>query len=433
VTVAQPRFTPAVGQELGFRPGAPTSLAETGLDIGILAPLALKLIYYATNIDERSIGRRLALAHSVTTELLQFLRREGLCEVTGGVEGALGASRYALTGRGMERAVEALDVSGYVGPAPVPLEAYVEQVRRQSVFDAVISPDQIERGLAHLVLAPGTRDLIGQAITSKRAALLYGKSGNGKTSAALGVAQAVEGEILIPHAIEVMREIVQLYDASVHTVVEPAGLSRTNGAALVDQRWLVIKRPTVFAAGELAKNQLDLMLDEVHKTYAAPIQLKANGGVLIVDDFGRQRLDAAYLLNRWITPLEQSIDYLALHSGARFEVPFDTIPVFVSNRAPEELADDAFLRRIRYKIEVTSPDEAQFAEIMRRECRRLGVAYREEAARHLVEEHFRGKRELRGCHPRDVVETIADAARYKGLEPDLTPAAIDAACRDCLT
>ena len=409
-------------------PPAPSSIAETGLDIGILVPLALKTIYFANYMEETALGEQMALPFSVTNQLLKFLQQQQLCEVTGGAQRSIGKYRYALTSRGVERATEALEVSGYVGPAPVPLADYIEQVKRQSIEYVDISPDDIERGLEHLVLPDETRQLIGQAVTSKRATLIYGASGNGKTSAALGLAKALRDEILIPHAIEVAREIVQLYDAAAHVAVQrPPSAAVASGVP--DRRWLVIQRPTVFVAGELAATHLDLILDQVHKTYDAPVQMKANGGLLIIDDFGRQRLDADYLLNRWVTPLERGVDHLTLHSGARFEVPFDVVPIFVSNRPPAELADDAFLRRIRYKIEMPSPDDALFAEILKRECARNDVAYNDEEASYLITSYFRARsQELRGCHPRDLVEMIADAAGYRGTERALTHSTIDDAC-----
>ncbi len=416
-----------------WRP-TPNSIAETGLDISTLAPLALKTIYFASNIDEATICGRMALPLTVITELLHFLRREGLCEVTGGSEAAFGGSRYALTAKGMERTVEALAASGYVGPAPIALPAYIEQVRRQSVLDIAITREDIEKSAAHLVLRPETRDLVGQAITSKKATLIYGASGNGKTSLALGLEHALHGEILIPYAVEVMHEIIRVYDPSIHRAVADPPRVESAGRSPSDRRWAVSKRPVVFAAGELAATQLELSLDEVHKTYEAPIQVKANGGLLIIDDFGRQRLDAAYLLNRWITPLERGIDYLSLHSGARFEVPFDAIAVFASNRPPSELADDAFLRRIRYKVEIPPPDVPLFMEILKQECARNDVLYEESAATYLIEAYYhRNGRALCGCHPRDIVEMIADTARYQGQQQALTRSTIDRACAQYFT
>ena len=412
------------------RPLAPGSVAGTGLDMSVLTDLVLKTLYFASNIEGFEIAKRLGLSMTVTTDVLGFLRRERLCETTGGTGRSEGTLRFVLSSAGIERALAALAMSGYVGPAPVPLQAYNDQVRKQSIHNVELPRQKIEGSLSHLVLPQRTLDLIGQAVSSKRATIIYGASGNGKTSAAVGLARALPGHILIPYAIEVMREIIQVYDPSTHEAVDAADGGESAGSAKPDRRWVVIKRPTVFAAGELAANHLELMLDEVHKRYEAPIQMKANGGFLIIDDFGRQHLDAVYLLNRWVTPLERQIDYLSLNTGARFEVPFDTIPVFVSNKPPAELADDAFLRRIRYKVEIPGPDSSLFIEILKRECERNSVAYDEAAANHFMDAYSsNGLRDMRGCHPRDIVETIADGARYQGAERALTPSTIDEACK----
>jgi predicted ATPase with chaperone activity len=396
--------------------------------MGVLADLALKTLYFASNIDGTDLAKRLALSLSATTELLDFLRRERLCEMMGGTGRSVAAVRSSLTSKGIERAVAALATSGYVGPAPVPFQAYIDQVRRQTIHSVELPRQVIEESLSHLVLPQRTLDLIGQAFSSKRATLLYGASGNGKTSAAEGLGRALPGHILIPYAVEVMRETIQVYDPSAHHAVDGSDSGQSAGRGRPDRRWAVINRPAVFAAGELAASHLELMLDQVHKTYEAPIQMKANGGLLVVDDFGRQRLEATYLLNRWVTPLERQVDHLSLHSGARFEVPFDVIPVFVSNQPPTELADDAFLRRIRYKVEIPGPDAPMFLEILKRECQRNNVSYDEDAATYLINKYFGERiRELRGCHPRDFVEAIADAARYQGGERVLTPSTIDEA------
>ena len=413
-----------------LRPRAPTSLHESGLDIGILTPLALKILHHSGHMSERAIAGRLGLGLPIVTELLKFLLKENLCEVTGGQGETIGGSQYTLTTKGLERATTALATSGYVGPAPIPVADYIAQVKKQSVQGIDFDREKVEGSLSHLVLSDETRELIGQALSSKQSFLLYGASGNGKTSAAIGLRDATPGEIIIPYAIQFMREIIQIFDASAHELVELPGDKRDESGALLDGRWVVIKRPVLLVAGELAANQLELMLDDVHKTYDAPVQMKANGGILIIDDFGRQQLDAAYLLNRWVTPLERQIDYLSLHSGARLEIPFDVIPIFVSNRKPAELADEAFLRRIRYKIEITSPDRGQFIEILRRECEAHGIAYNDSAAEYLLEhEYGNGRREMRGCHPRDLVDAIADAAEYQGTESAFTHVTVKQAAR----
>jgi hypothetical protein len=279
-------------------------------------------------------------------------------------------------------------MSGYVGPAPVPLDTYFGYVRDQSIMKVGLSRERIETALSALVLDQRTVDLIGQAISSKRAFLIFGASGNGKSAAADCLRSVLPGNILIPRAVQVMHQVIQVFDPSSHEIVGEPG-ARTAGGRMSDQRWILIKRPVVFAAGELAASHLELVLDEVHKTYEAPIQMKANGGLLVIDDFGRQQLDAAYLLNRWIVPLEKGIDNLSLHNGARFQVPFDVIPMFITNRRPAELADDAFLRRIRYKVEISGPDAERFIEILKRECQKNNLDYRQAAARHLIDKYFK--------------------------------------------
>lgn len=410
------------------QPAAPSSIAEVGLDLGFLADLALKTLRFAGNIEGGELSDRLAISLNVTAEILGFLRRERLCEVTGGSGLSPATFRYSLTTAGSERATAALALNGYVGPAPVPLSAYIDRVKEQSIQNVDLLRSEIEESLSNLVLAQQTIDLIGQAISSKRAVLLFGASGNGKSTAADGLKRALPGHILIPHAVEVMHQVIQVFDPSTHEPVESTRALR-RGSRLADQRWIVIKRPAVFAAGELAASHLELILEDLHKTYEAPIQMKANGGLLVIDDFGRQRLDAAYLLNRWIVPLEKGIDTLSLHNGARFQVPFDALPLFITNRPPAELADDAFLRRIRYKVEIPSPGPDLFIEILQRECQRNDVAYDEAAAHYLLNEYFdKPARGMRGCHPRDIVEGIAAAARYQGAERTLSPSTIDYAC-----
>jgi predicted ATPase with chaperone activity len=408
------------------QPEAPSTVEELGLGWGLLGDLVLKTFYSAGNVTAQEIADRLALALPPTVKIIESLRRERLCEALGGDTQSPGRFRYTLTAAGLDRAKLALAQSGYAGPAPVPLREYVECIRRQSIHKAVPSRQQIEGSLARLVLGQQTVDLIGQALTSQRAMILYGASGNGKSTIAECLGRALPGHILIPHAIEVMNQVIQVYDPATHQAV---GMEKANGSGERDRRWLAIERPRVFAAGELAASHLELIRDDVNNTYEAPIQMKANGGLLVIDDFGRQRLDAAYLLNRWIVPLERAIDNLSLHNGARFQVPFDVIPVFLTNKRPAELADEAFLRRIRYKIEVPSPTTDHFVEILERECQRNEVAYDEAAIQHLIDEYFKKhRRQMRGCHPRDIVEAISDAASYQGTERALTPSTIRNAC-----
>ena len=396
-------------------PAAPKTVADLGLDPGLVASLALKCVYFSGNATADDIASHMTLPLGPTLEILDFLRRERLCEILGSESKGLGGYRYSLTAAGLERASSALSQSGYAGPTPVPLSAYVDCVEQQSVRDLHITRDDVESCLAPLVLGQNTINLIGQAVTSERAVLLYGESGNGKSTVADCLHAALKGQILIPYAVEVMRQVIQLYDPAVHKLVQPGPAENAAGRGEVDMRWLRVGRPVVAAAGELAANHLELILDEVSRTYEAPIQMKANGGLLVIDDFGRQHLDAAYLLNRWIVPLEDGLDTLTLSNGARFLVPFDVIPMFLTNKSPRDLADDAFLRRIRYKIEIPGPTTEMFIEIIKRECQRNDVTWDDGAIEHLVDSYFiKPNREMCGCHPRDLIEAIADAAEYQG-------------------
>ncbi|HET8944638.1 MAG TPA: ATP-binding protein [Dehalococcoidia bacterium] len=410
------------------QPAAPASLAELGLDLGFVSDLTLKTLYFGGNISGADLCERLALPVNVVGEITTFLRRERLCEVTGGTGISAATLNYALADAGIERATAALQMSGYVGPAPVPLETYFEYVHKQSIANITITREDIESALAPLVFDQRTVDLMGQAISSKRAFLVHGPSGNGKSAAADLLAQVLPGYILIPHAVQVMHQVIQVYDPSSHQAVSGPNPRNSTGQ-LADQRWVAIRRPAVFAAGELAASHLELVLDEVHKTYEAPIQMKANGGLRVIDDFGRQHLDAAYLINRWIVPLEKGVDNLSLHNGGRFQVPFDVIPMFITNKHPSELADDAFLRRIRYKVHVPGPDDERFMEILRRECERQDVEYHQSAAQYLIKNYFKKpEREMRGSQPRDLVEAIEAAASYQGTARALTNSNIDEAC-----
>ena len=410
--------------ELGIPP-APLSVEETGLEPGLLVDLALKTVYFAGNPSGAEVAERMALPLAVVQEILAFLRREHLCEVTGGSGTSPSTFLYALTGEGVSRVSKVLELGGYVGPAPVPLPDYIQQVEHQSIGREVLTPEDIESSLSHLVFSADTLDRLGRAVSSGKPTLFFGPSGNGKTAAAEGLRKVLQGNIIIPYAVEVQRQIVRLYDPSCHEAVEAA---TRRSPSVADRRWLVIRRPAVFAAGELAGGHLELSLDPVQKTYEAPIQMKANGGFLVIDDFGRQKLQASYLLSRWIVPLEQGVDTLTLHTGVRLRVPFDVIPIFVTNLAPEKLADEAFLRRIRYKVEIPNPTTEEFLEILRQECQRYEVAHREDGAQHLVDRYYvKTGREMRGCQPRDIVEAIADAAGYRGSPRVLSPEAVDQA------
>jgi MoxR-like ATPase len=371
------------------------------------------------------------ISSSATQELMQTITQDGLASVLGA--DATGTNYvYLLTAKGLTRAEAALARSGYVGPAPVPLAAYVARVQLQTLADVALSKRQVEHALAPLVLPKDEIARIGRAASSRKSILIHGPSGNGKTTVVRAIGDAIGGAMHIPYAIEMMGQIVHLYDPSKHELLDgdPPHLAEGTVPRRSDSRWVRIRRPVVWAGGELTRDSLELMYDEHTKVYEAPLQLKANGGTLIIDDFGRQQMPAVALLNRWIGALEGGVDHLTLHTGQTIDVPFDVLVLFSTNLSPHQLADDAFLRRIRYKVELPNPTPADFHTIFQRECERAGIDFSHAAVTHLLDRWYaRHDRELRGCHPRDIVDAIVDSAAYDGQTPRLTSATIDEACK----
>ena len=407
----------------------PLTVEETGLEMGFLADLTLKAFYYTGRATAGHLGATLALSQPVMQDVLTFLSRDNQCEVTGSEGHGLANYRYSITGRGMERTAAAFERNAYLGPAPVPLADYIRQVRRQSVSQVRFDRAAVERALDGLVLSPDTQRRIGRAIASGRPTLIYGASGNGKSTVARCLGEALSGQVLIPHALEVYGHVVRLFDPSKHRLVEDVSEGEDNRRRR-DRRWQIATRPAVLVGGELTRHSLEIVFDERSKVYEAPLQLKANGGILIIDDFGRQQMPAVELLNRWIVALEGGVDHLSLHTGQTIEVPFDVIPLFSTNLPPEHLADEAFLRRIRYKVEIPDPSRQEFRAIFGRVCKENDVEADEAVVDYLLAHWYdRLGHQLRGCHPRDLVEAVVDAARYEGGRAVLSPETADEACR----
>jgi len=428
-----PRQAPFVPQ--------PQTIEETGLDFGLLLDLCIKTMYYIGRPRARLIAAQLGLTFHIVQEILTFLKREQLCEVVGSAGLGEQNYQYALTGKGADKAEEVLTRSRYVGPAPVPFQTYLEFLGRQSVKRLGVTREDVERVLSTLVLSERTLRSIGPAVNSGQAILLYGGSGNGKSTMAKAIGEMLDGEILVPYAIEINGQIIKVFDARTHQELEgglplerrfdedpnnalPNGLERRR-----DRRWALIRRPVVMAGGELTLRDLELRYDPVSKLYAAPLQVKANGGVLVIDDFGRQLVQPRELLNRWIVPMDKGTDHLTLQTGESIEVPFDVLLIFSTNLPPAQLGDEAFFRRIRHKIDIPNPTREEFLLILERVCRERDIPFSQEEASYLVEHHYgETGRPLRGCHPRDLVELMEDIARYRGRVPALDPDLIDLAC-----
>ncbi len=423
-------------------PTQPNSIEETGLGKGFLTDLVLKVIYFQGSITGQRLEETIKLPFlNVIDKILDFLKLEEYVDITGAEGGFSERSfQYVITNRGRAKVQEVLDRNQYAGPAPVPLQNYIEMVKQQQIGDIVVDQAAIRDAFKHLVVNDRMLDKIGPAANSARSLFLYGPPGNGKTTIAEGIAHLLSGHVLIPYTVEIDGQIIKIFDPLNHKVivqneVTPLEAAGPFGAApqttdnTPDARWIVCKRPQVVVGGELILEQLELIFDPIAKIYEAPFQLKANGGLFLIDDFGRQKCRPQDLLNRWIVPLEKRIDYLALQTGKKLAVPFDVLIVFSTNLSPKDLVDDAFLRRIRHKIEVPNPSPNEFREIFKLVCKAKKIPYSDEGLRYLIQEHYmKTGRELRSCHPRDLCDQVLDEAKYRGMPPSLNKDLIDRAC-----
>ncbi len=367
-------------------------------------------------------------------DLLLTLQQRKMVEVRGTQGHGRSGYVFDLTGEGRGRAREALAVSSYVGPAPVPLRVFREWIERQSVRKHRVPPDRIRGGFDDLVLAGEVLDALGPAVNHGRSLFLYGHPGNGKTAIAERIARLMGGALYMPFAVDIDGEVMVTYDPVHHRLVEDEGEDDPTAvikrAAAHDERFVRIHRPTVFVGGDLTMEQLDLQYDPVAKLYQAPFQVKASGGVLIIDDFGRQRVAPTELLNRWIVPLEKEVDFLSLHTGIKFPVPFDTLLVFATNLDPNDLVDEAFLRRINYKVQIGSPGRAEWEEIFRGVCEERGIEFDRSALDPIYKKYYdRYGIWPRGCHPRDIMDHLEAHAQYEGYEARMTAEALDRSCR----
>jgi len=401
-------------------PAVPKTIDETGLDESFLLDLTLKHAYFGSGLQAIDLAQRMALDFHIVNPLLEELKRQQLV-TGGGGSGALGGVwfRWSVTRAGRDKVNEILQRDNYRGPAPIPIDQYIEQLQHQRIDQHELTPAMVEYAFSRLVLEPKVLTNIGPAIRSGRPIFLYGPPGNGKTSMADCITEAMRGEAFVPRALMAESEIVVVYDEVHHQPTTADDLEH-------DQRWVRCQRPKVLVGGELTLDMLDLASVPQATFTKAPFQVKANSGVLFVDDFGRQRCDPRDLLNRWIVPLESCFDYLTFPSGQKVRVPFDCLVVFSTNLDPYTLADEAFLRRIRYKIRLGPPSSSMYREIFQRQCRELGIDYDASVVEYLLQRHYYGVgRPLKACEPRDLLQQMADVHRFSGDMPKLTPDAID--------
>jgi predicted ATPase with chaperone activity len=414
-------------------PSAPENMQQTGLTLGFLNNLVLRTLYTRGSMLGLDLARLLCLPFKVVEETLNFLKAEKCIEVMGGDLIGRISYKFNLTDIGRRRAQEALEMCAYVGPAPVPLEDYVEQTYRQAVTAIDISPEVIRAAFGHLVISDELFNAVGPAIVSGKSVFIYGPPGNGKTAMAQSIGNFMNncgGEIFVPFAFFTNNNVVTVYDPAVHEMTDgdpldrmednEATIRRLLNSGTVDDRWVKIKRPVVITGGELNLQMLDLRYNPDSNFYQAPLHVKANGGIFLIDDFGRQLCSPKELLNRWIVPLENRLDYLSLASGQKFQVPFEQLTIFSTNLDPKDLVDDAFLRRMRHKVEILAPKRDIYEKIFTANCKRLGMNHCPEAVDFLYERYYERGRSPRASDCRDLLETVQSICRFRRIPVQLT-------------
>jgi len=413
----------AVSPEREFIPQEPGSIAATGLPQSTVEALILKRLLTGNVLTGRQISESLRLPLPILIELLRRLKIEQIVAYKS--SSGVNDYEYELTPTGFERASRLFQHSSYHGAAPVPLDEYVASVVAQSPTKQPPKPADLQRALEGLLIDRRIFGQIGEAISSVGALFLYGAPGNGKTSIAERLTAAFGPTVWIPRVIDVDGEFIQIFDPMVHTEVSPDHQTQSQRP---DPRWIQIRRPTIVAGGELTLENLEMGRRAASGVVEAPLHLKSNCGTLVIDDFGRQRVSSVDLLNRWIIPLEKRYDFLTTPGGRKIQVPFNQMIVFATNLEPRELVDEAFLRRIPYKVEVRDPTEDEFRQLCRTAAEKYSLEFRPEVVDHLIETHYRAaRRPFRFCHARDLLLQVRNHCNFHDCKFELTQAAIDSA------
>ncbi|MBI3284997.1 MAG: ATP-binding protein [Burkholderiales bacterium] len=405
----------------------PRTIEETGLSFLFLVELACKILFLRGRISLLDLASHIKLPATILENILSFMRTEHLCELASRGDSA-GSTFVQLSETGRARANDFLRRCQYAGPAPVSLDAYAAQIHRQSIRQVSYTREILTKGYTGIVMHNKVLDQLGAAMNSGRAIIIYGPAGSGKTFIVENLSNLLSDVVAIPYAILVDSEIIRMYDPHIHQLIPQAtsiGGNLTRKAD-VDARWLVCKRPVVITGGELTMEALDLDFDDNTRYYQAPPHVKANNGLFVIDDLGRQKMAPQELMNRWIVPLDRGHDYLTLHTGYKFQIPFDVIVVFSSNQDPNKLADEAFLRRLGYKIHIGALNQDQYRTVFRQVCEKLSIPYSETAFEYLLEQHhFKEGRALLACYPRDLLGQVRDLSIYESQAAELSTNTLD--------
>jgi len=404
-------------------PSSPKSVKETGLELSFIADLAMKHILFMGDFKLADISRLIKLPIPIVDAAVEVLRRDKFVEVRGAAEYAKVTYNFTMTNQGKNRATELLDISRYVGPAPVTLKDYTDMIESQTIKNIVVSEQSVKKAFSNIIISENLLKRLGPAISSGKAMFIYGPPGNGKTTIAEIIGKVLPGTVYMPYSLVVGGQIICIFDPVSHIPEENGREEET-----VDQRWLLVRRPAIMTGGELTLKTLDLDFNPIAKYYEASLQMKANNGLFIVDDFGRQQEDPQHLLNRWIVPLERRTDFMTLHTGMKFNIPFDQLVIFSTNIEPKNLVDEAFLRRIRYKIKIDHPSEKEYEKIFKNVCDANGVLFRRDIYDYLLKNYYKRLNvKLNACHPRDLVDHIIDDSHYYNQTAQLTKEGIDIA------
>ncbi|HYW81241.1 MAG TPA: AAA family ATPase [Thermoguttaceae bacterium] len=413
----------------GFQPIAPKSIQETGVGESLIESLILKFLLNRSAATGRELALQVKLPFHIVSDLLRRMKADQL--VVYKSSASMSDYVHELTEAGFERARRFSEQSSYFGAIPVPLSDYIASVAAQSIRKQNPKMHTLRRAFRNLVLGDEMLSQLGQAIASGLGLFLYGSPGNGKTSIACRVTGTFGESLWIPRALYAVGEIIRLFDPNNHEPLADTAPEAPADEQTIDQRWIRIRRPTIVVGGELTMDHLEVTPNPITGVSEAPLQLKSNGGTLVIDDFGRQRITPAELLNRWIVPLEERHDFLNLASGRKIKVPFDQLIIFSTNLEPRELVDEAFLRRIPYKIDVVDPSEAEFCELFRRVADAMGIEHQQQAVDYLLKNHYKAiGRPMRFCHARDLLHQVRVFCSFHGRPMELTPETLDAAVKN---